>query len=718
MIQVYKLLIICTSVALSSCYCPTDRIRSIGKCAYRIHCIGNIRGVRLPNECYESTNYPVTVDVTVTDAIEGFGDDLEIDFLNTITTLRIQGRWQHTEQLAILMYTTRLKHLQLANNGIENITGIPFYYLTRLETLDLSYNSLTDIEDLFTFQIQPNKLRKLSLANNAIEEILGDAFCELSSLVELDLSYNIISDLTEEPFYNLTKLEILRLNNNRIKDLNGAVNSLQNLKHLYLRGNQIQNIDEESLKIIKHLETFDVSWNELEKIKPIMFSRHWDHFANHSICKIILTGNHIINVPNATSQEISSRFARTMDKHNVNILTELDLSVNSITNIEYSAFQSLIQLISLNLSKNKVIDFVVNANDLADLKYLNLSGNYITQLYYESFSAMTKLQNLDLSYNQLDFIPDMTFNNNYNLKLVNMTYNEIEKLDSIHITMFHPEGGVLDLSNNGLSKINIPYGEGLRLITLFLHSNNISDPSLVDLSHQTELQTVDMSDNLIWELDESSLRLPESCLVYLDLTCNRIHRIGPSTFKRLPRLKTLRLGHNQLTKLEYGSFEGLTDLFNLDLSYNRIAYLDSKLMMDLKCLHHLSLRSNDMTVLDMTSWYGHKFDLRVNVDNNNLTCEWLAKVLNDFNNGYTRVKPTVLIGGKGRNTVEGIPCIPSETANLIVGSQYILADERLLVTSQKILEAVREQNYYFRKFMLKAMQEEAEKQARKVESAH
>ncbi|KAJ8717450.1 hypothetical protein PYW08_005849 [Mythimna loreyi] len=716
MIQVYKLLIIFSSVTLSSCYCPTDRIHNIGQCAYRIHCFGNIRGISLPNECYESTNYPVTVDVTVTDAIERFDDHLDLDFLNIITSLKVLGRWQHTK-LAILMYTTRLRHLQLANIGIEEISGTPFYYLARLETLDLSYNSLTDIAELFQFQIHPNKLRKLSLANNAIKDIPSEAFDELSSLAELDLSYNIISDLSEEPFYNLTKLEILRLNNNRIKDLNGAVNSLQNLKHLYLRGNQIQNIDEESLNIIQHLETFDVSWNELEKIKPIMFSRHWDHFTNHSICKIILTGNHIINVPNATSQEISSRFARTMNKHNVNILTELDLSSNSITNIEYSAFQSLIQLISLNLSKNKVIDFVVNANDLADLKFLNLSGNYITQLYYESFSAMTKLQNLDLSYNRLEFIPDMTFNNNNNLKLVNMTYNEIEKLDSIHITMFHPEGGVLDLSNNGLSKINIPYGEGLRLVTLFLHSNNISDPSLVDLSHQTDLRTVDMSDNLIWELDDSSLRLPGSSLVYLDLTCNKIHWIGPATFKRLPHLKTLRLGHNLLTKLEYGSFEGLHDLLNLDLSYNRIVFLDSKLLMDLKFLRVLSVRSNDMTVLDMTSWYSHKFDLTVNIDNNNLTCEWLQKALNDFNNGYTRVRPTVLLGGKGKNTVEGIPCLPSESESLIDRSQYILADERLLVTSQKILEAVREQNYYFRNFILRVMQKEEDK-ARKVEKAN
>uniref|UniRef100_A0A2A4JFS5 LRRCT domain-containing protein n=1 Tax=Heliothis virescens TaxID=7102 RepID=A0A2A4JFS5_HELVI len=698
-----------TSAVLTSCHCPEALIHGIGQCSFRLHCTGDIRGVHLPIECTEATNFPVNVDVTITDAEDRVDENTDLDFLSTITTLKLSGQWQLTK-LAMLTYTTKLQNLILVNNCIETISGNPFYYLNSLITLNLSHNRLTDISELFEFESHPNKLRVLSLAYNAIDVLPGDAFGELSSLVELDLSFNVISDLSEEPFYNLTKLEKLRLNNNRIKDLNGAVNSLQNLKHLYLRGNHIQHINEESLMIIRHLETFDISYNQLEQIEPIMFTRHWNHFGNHSFCKIILTGNHITNVPNATSNEIFSRFARNLEKNIINIATELDLSVNGISNIEYNAFQSLMQLVTLNLSRNKLIDFRVDAKDLADIKCLNLSNNYISHLYYESFAYMTNLQNLDLSYNRLNFIPDMTFNNNYNLKYVNMTFNEIAKLDNIYITMFHPEGGNLDLSNNGLFKLHIPHGEGIRLEKLMLHSNNISDPTLIDLSHQTELKQLDMSDNLIEDLNANSLLLPESTLVYLDLTCNKIQSIGPATFKKVPHLKTLRLGHNQLTKLEYGAFQGLTDLSNLDLSYNRITYLDSKYLLDLKYLHVLSLRSNDMYYLEMNSWYGHKVDLTVFVDNNNLTCDWLGRALKDYNNGYTRVRPTVLVGGKGKNTLEGIPCISDESEKLTGASQSVLADERLLVTSQKILEAVREQNYYFRKFILRAIEGLDEKQ--------
>ncbi|CAH0590048.1 unnamed protein product [Chrysodeixis includens] len=700
------LFILIATTALCSCYCPPDKVRNHTRCAYRILCYGNIRGLSLPDQCREATNYPVTVDVTLTDAQEDFDDENLIDegLLNYITTLKISAQWP-TTKLAILTYTTRLQNLYLVNNCIEKISGNPFYYLSRLENLYLAHNKLTDIEFLFQFQSYPNRLRKLSLAFNEIEDIPGDAFDELSSLVELDLSYNKISDLTEEPFYNLTKLEILRLNNNQIKDLNGAVNGLPILKQLFLRGNQIHNIDEESLKIIKHLETFDLSKNDLEQVKPVMFSRHWEHFANASICRIILSENQIVSVPNATSNEISSRFVRQSHMHNVDVSTDLNLSVNSITDIQYNAFQSLIKLVNLNLSKNKLINFVVNPNDLIYVKYLNLSGNFIMQLYSETFSSMNNLQNLDLSGNQLDFIPDMAFNNNYNLKYVNMTYNDIEKLDAIHINMFHPNGGAMDLSNNHLYKLTIPYGEGLRLYSLILHSNNISDISLIDLSHQSELQSLDFSRNSIEELHASSLLLPAS-LESLDLTRNRIQRIGPSTFVKFSRLRTLRLSVNYLTEIEYGMFQGLSSLKNLDLSYNRIKVLESKFFLDLKCLQHLSVRSNGIDVIDFKSWYGHKFNMQVIVDNNNFTCEWLSGALSDFNNGYSRVKPAVLVGVTGRHSLEGIPCEAGETEMLVEGPEYVVTDERLLVTSQKILEAVREQNFYLRKFMWKLFPEE------------
>ncbi|KOB65276.1 Leucine-rich transmembrane protein [Operophtera brumata] len=694
-------------------YCLHDKIQRYSNCSFHYQCHGNI-GAQLPQECQEASNDPVTVDLMLIDAHEQFHDHIDQDFLSFVTTLTISGIWPQTK-LMFLQFTTRLINLNLSGNQIEAIDGEAFFTLGSLETLDLSNNKLTKFDELFHFQFHPNKLSKLSLAYNEIKQIPKDAFEELTFLTELDLSNNYISDLTAEPFCNLTNLETLRLNHNKIKNLNGAVNNLQNLKHLYLRGNQIDNIDMESLKIIIHLETFDVSLNHLEKIKPMMFSRHWDHLGGHSVCKIIMSANHITSVPNATSWswEITTRFARHLGRGRVaavDVLTELDLSKNKISTIEYNAFQSLVKLNSLDLSKNRIIDFVVNATDIALVRYLNLSNNYISTLYFESFSRMKSLQNLDLSHNKLDYIPDQTFDNNNDLRHVNMTFNEIEKLDNLHINKFHP-GGILDLSNNGLTQLGISPGEGRRLAVLVLHSNNITDPSLVDLWYLTDLKNLDMSRNQIRELDESSLRLPV-VLYYLDLSCNLIEKIGPSTFLRIGHLKTLRLAHNHLTSIEYGAFRGLSSLLNLDLSFNSLRMVDSKLFMDLKSLLVLSLRHNELLVLKDEAWYGHKFNLKVHLEGNNFTCEWLGEALKNYNNGYSKMRPTVLEMTISGHSLDGIPCIPghSELANLeLQASGSGMTDDRLLIISQKILEAVREQTYYLKKFTWRSLQEDAER---------
>lgn len=692
----------------SAGYCLHDRIQR-NNCSFRYQCHVSIRGAQLPMECQEASNERVIVDLTLIDPTEK-DSHVDQDFLSFITTLRMTGVWPQTK-LSILQYTLRLENLHLSHNQIESIGENPFFNLGSLEIIDLSHNKLTRIDSLFHFDFQPNKLRKLILSFNKIVNIPQDAFEELTFLTELDLTNNQITDLTVEPFSNLTNLEILRLNNNFIKNLNGAVNNLQNLKHLYLRGNQIENIDVESLKIIIHLETFDVSWNQLEKIIPVMFSRHWVHLGGHSVCKIILSDNLITSVPNATSREITTRFVRHLKGRavTVDVLTELDLSKNQISNIEYNAFQSLIKLSALDLSKNKIIDFVVNPDDIAFVRYLNLSGNYISALYFESFSRMNSLQNLDLSHNRLDYIPEQTFNNNFNLKHVNMTHNMIERLDNIHIDQFHPDGGILDLSNNGLSQLKIPVGEGRRLTMLVLHSNNITDPSLVDLVYHTDLKNLDMSRNQISELDEHSLRLP-AVLSYLDLSCNRIHRIGPSAFLRTGHLKTLLLSHNRIKSIEYGAFRGLSSLLHLDLSFNGLGMVDSKLFMDLKSLTVLSLRHNSLNVLRDDAWYGHKFNLKVYLDGNNLTCEWLGAALKNFNYGYSKMRPTVLEGTISGHSLDGIPCIPeeSQSANLQIQPSSF-TDERLLLTSQKILEAVKDQTYYLKKYIWKSLQDDTER---------
>ncbi|XP_059059631.1 toll-like receptor 3 [Achroia grisella] len=683
------------------CYCPLDKMYNTGNCSYRFYCIGTIRDIALPEHCQGSTNYHVKVEVYLSEAVIEINNNMDTRFLYSITNFRASGVWPNTS-LPLLQYMPQLQTLHLVGNQIEKINDDPFYTLSQLQKLDLSHNRLTDIEGLFEFEILPNRMKHLNLAHNAIQQIPYGAFEDLTSLIELDLSHNSISNLDENSFDNLTNLETLRLNNNNIKHQIGALNALVNLTNLYLNGNEIENIDDDSLELLKHLVIFDISRNKLDILTPEMFLRHWQHFVEHSICEIILSENQLKHLPNATSVELMDRFTRhDHHKKKIDVLTKLDLSMNSISTIEFNAFQYLVRLISLNLSYNKLTIFRINADELTYIEYLNLSNNYITQLNYECFLSMNKLQNLDLSYNYIDYIPDLIFVNNYHLKHINMTFNGLKVLQNFHIKIFHSEGGIFDLSNNAISILNLALGEGTGLNKLILNSNNISDTTNIDLKHQVDLKYIDMSKNYIQYLNSSSLCLPIN-ITYLDLSFNEISKIAPATFNKFKQLKVLRLSHNVLNGIQYGMFQGLEGLQNLNISYNDIVYLDSKVFVDLKSLYILSIEYNSMMLLDYKCWTSHKYELKVYIDGNKFTCEWLGTALNDYNNNFSMMRPRVLNAAMSEPSLEGIPCVQSEIGEIVQLSPTsgVLSDsDRLLAINIKILEAIKNQTYVLRKFM-------------------
>ncbi|KAI8419815.1 hypothetical protein MSG28_008454 [Choristoneura fumiferana] len=247
------------SVTLGSCSCPRDWMHSYGNCSYAIHCHGDIHGLKLPEECL-SSNYPANVTLTLDNPSIFNESDPKIDWslLSSVVSFRAIGKWPQ-ESLAMVEKMDGLTKLYLSGNQIKHINGSPFYRLFYLEVVDLSYNRLSQIKNLLQMEMQPSKLQKLVLAYNAIENIPDDTFDQVTFLVELDLSNNSISNLNNMTFSQLSQLKVLKLSNNNIFDLDGAINSLKVLRHLYLKGNQIEKIDLQSLQIIYDLDTFDAT---------------------------------------------------------------------------------------------------------------------------------------------------------------------------------------------------------------------------------------------------------------------------------------------------------------------------------------------------------------------------------------------------------------------------------------------------------------------------
>ena len=169
-------------------------------------------------------------------------------------------------------------------------------------------------------------------------------------------------------------------------------------------------------------------------------------------------------------------------------LTILDLSNNSIENINYFAFDSLDSLQVLNLANNEILTFnkviipaslvelnissnhfrdvhSINIKDLCNLKILNLSKNWISCVKNVVFP--NSLEELYLNSNSLSEIHEIKVNN---LKILKLSDNCIKNIKGV---VFPKSLVVLNLDNNELIYLGCCLSFNPNLTTLSLNSNKI-----------------------------------------------------------------------------------------------------------------------------------------------------------------------------------------------------------------------------------------------------
>jgi hypothetical protein len=138
--------------------------------------------------------------------------------------------------------------LGLYGTGIDDVSALGSLEL--LESLDLSYNSVTNLAPLGSL----TNLRELVIDGNSITNL--GPIAALTNLERLH-AFNIgVSDVTE--LAGLANLQILDLSWNRIADVTPLA-SLPNLQSLNLRRNLVTN--PAPLASLDMLESLDLSWN-------------------------------------------------------------------------------------------------------------------------------------------------------------------------------------------------------------------------------------------------------------------------------------------------------------------------------------------------------------------------------------------------------------------------------------------------------------------------
>uniref|UniRef100_A0A8B9GRV5 Leucine rich repeats and immunoglobulin like domains 1 n=1 Tax=Amazona collaria TaxID=241587 RepID=A0A8B9GRV5_9PSIT len=274
-----------------------------------------------------------------------------------------------------------VRSLHLHHNRIRSIEASQLKPYVSLETLDLSFNDITEIRNgCFP---QGLHIKELYLGSNRISTLEPGAFDSLSrSLLTLRLSKNRITQLPVKAF-RLPRLIQLELNRNRIRLIEGLTfQGLDSLEVLKLQRNNISKLTDGAFWGLAKMQVLHLEYNSLTEVNSGslygLSSLHQLHLSNNSISRI-----------NPDGWSFCQK------------LHELELDHNDISGtIEDTngAFTGLENLSKLTLFGNKIKSVAKKAfSGLEALEHLNLGDNAIRSIQADAFAKMKSLRQLHIN---------------------------------------------------------------------------------------------------------------------------------------------------------------------------------------------------------------------------------------------------------------------------------------------------------------------------------
>lgn len=130
-----------------------------------------------------------------------------------------------------------IQTLDLARAGKLVLTDSGFRSYDVLKNLDISQSYL---EELKPSWFSKRTIEVLNLSENFVKALKKDDLKFFPRLRVFNASFNEIKTIEQNSFVDSKKLEVVSLSNNQLTNI--IVDNLENLKNLYLRGNQIATV--------------------------------------------------------------------------------------------------------------------------------------------------------------------------------------------------------------------------------------------------------------------------------------------------------------------------------------------------------------------------------------------------------------------------------------------------------------------------------------------
>lgn len=278
-------------------------------------------------------------------------------------------------------------------------------------------------------------LREMDLSGNFVGKLNTTTFKRFINLEWLSLSDTILVDFNFDMLANQTKLERLDMSFNNLKSVSDAsmLKQFGNLSQFIAAGSQLPNASE----IIRHLRPsigyLDLSGNFFGQVNAVSFQRlsHLHTFK--------LNNTHLLVLNSNPFEPLTS-------------LRSLDISQNNLKNVNFSMMARTLQA----LNDFSAADCHIS-NASAVIQYLgpsitdlNLSGNTLNELNLNTFKVLINLRNLYLSNVHIFRFDSMVLRHQTQLRFLNISYNQLNMVDLGALSKSLVK---LDLEGNGLIEV-------------------------------------------------------------------------------------------------------------------------------------------------------------------------------------------------------------------------------------------------------------------------
>lgn len=650
-------------------------------------------------------------------------DILSFEGLKSLRSLRLEYNDIPDINSSLLRFKY-LKYLSLGHNRIDRILGKDFQNLSNLVKIDLSFNKISVIDKvtfqnmsllgelnlsdnsldsvdkeyfkytnhIFSVNLKSNKLKYLpvelfkgknmsffSVQDNILQgELVSGTFFGLYSVLKLDLAYQYLTSIEENAFIGLDRLEILLLNNNKIRNISKkSFTSLQNIKHLDLSNNYIITVNFENKDLIKlrslslknncimyikhddfnnlsSLKFLDLSYNNITRIDVDAF-KALDLIVDFEISHNPLiptlesiTFDGITLVPKIDLSYSRVSLVKNNTFQNMRHLISINMSHSLLNELEFNSFTYICSIVIIDLSFNRLTSFIVNTTDLQNLNTLYLNNNLLSEISSVTLKNIPNLLKVSLSFNNLQTMHIDAFKDQRSLLELDLSFNPFF---SFNFTNFTDFGNLRSLNFSGI-KTNLSFYlfSGNQITKLDISYTQTKNVTSLRLDSFKNIEMLILSNNKISIIDKDAF-LKIDHLRYLDLSYNNIKYIQPGAFKNNRHLYELNISHNFLTAISYGTFLGLIDLKILDLSFNYIENLDVQKFNEAKNLKSLIVDYNKIDDFNYFELSDTKL-IELSLGDNPIDCQRIRQLKQTLKS----VKITALREDVHSENVEGITC--------------------------------------------------------------